>query len=96
VSSSSPAVGVALYLAAFLVTMLVNVPLNEELATVALSSPDLAAVRADYEPPWNRANALRTGLSIAAFAFLVAAVASDRRPNHSRAGTAGAAVTARS
>jgi uncharacterized membrane protein len=90
------AVGVALYLAAFLVTMLVNVPLNEELATVALSSPDLAAVRADYEPPWNRANALRTGLSIAAFAFLVAAVASDRRPNHSRAGTVGAAVTGRS
>jgi hypothetical protein len=52
-------------------------------------------VRADYEPPWNRANALRTGLSIAAFAFLVAAVASDRRPNHSRAGAVGAAVTGR-
>jgi hypothetical protein len=52
-------------------------------------------VRADYEPPWNRANALRTGLSIAAFAFLVAAVASDRRPDRSRAGAVGDAVTGR-
>jgi uncharacterized membrane protein len=73
------AAGVALYLAAFLVTMTVNVPLNEDLARVALSGADLAAVRADYEPPWNRANALRTGLSVAAFVCLVAAVASDRR-----------------
>ena len=87
------AAGVGLYLAAFLVTMLVNVPLNEELAQVALSSPDLAAVRADYEPPWNRANALRTGLSIAAFVFLVGAVATDRRPDRERSGAAEAAVT---
>jgi uncharacterized membrane protein len=90
-----PATGVALYLGAFLVTMLVNVPLNEELAKVALSGPDLAAVRADYELPWNRANALRTGLPIAAFAFLVAAVASDREPGWKRRGVAGAAVTGR-
>jgi uncharacterized membrane protein len=78
------AAGVGLYLAAFLVTMLVNVPMNEELAQVALPGADLAAVRADYESPWNRANALRTGLSIAAFALLVAAVASDRDPGRSR------------
>jgi uncharacterized membrane protein len=78
------AAGVGLYLAAFLVTMLVNVPMNEELAQVALEGADLAAVRADYEPPWNRANALRTGLSIAGFAFLVAAVASDQRPTRPR------------
>jgi uncharacterized membrane protein len=74
------AAGVGLYLAAFLVTMAVNVPLNEELAGVTLSGSDLAAVRAAYEPAWNQANALRTGLSVAAFACLVAAVASDRRP----------------
>jgi hypothetical protein len=66
---------------------------NEDLATVALSGADLAAVRADYEAPWNRANALRTGLSIAGFAFLVAAVASDR-PDRSRTDTAAAAVPA--
>jgi uncharacterized membrane protein len=89
------AAGVALYLGAFLVTMLVNVPLNEELATVALSDADLAAVRADYEPPWNRANALRTGLSIAAFVLLVAAVASDRQPGGDRRGAADAAVAGR-
>jgi uncharacterized membrane protein len=84
------AAGVGLYLAAFLVTMLVNVPMNEELAQVALSGADLAAVRADYEPAWNQANALRTGVSIAAFALLVAAVASDRS-GRSRQGAAAAA-----
>jgi uncharacterized membrane protein len=68
------AAGVGLYLAAFLVTMAVNVPLNEELARAALSGSDLTAVRADYEPAWNQANALRTGLSVAAFACLVAAL----------------------
>jgi uncharacterized membrane protein len=87
------AAGVGLYLAAFLVTMAVNVPLNEELARAAPSGPDLAAVRAAYEPAWNRANALRTGLSVAAFACLVAAVASDRRPARTRHDVA--AVTAR-
>jgi uncharacterized membrane protein len=86
------AAGVGLYLAAFLVTMLVNVPMNEELAQVALSGSDLAAVRADYEPPWNRANALRTALSIAAFVFLVTAVASDQRSARPRDA---AAVTGR-
>ena len=74
------AAGVGLYLAAFLVTMTVNVPMNEDLARVALTGSDLSAVRADYEPAWNRANALRTGLSVAAFTCLVAAVAGDRRP----------------
>jgi uncharacterized membrane protein len=86
------AAGVGLYLAAFLVTMTVNVPMNEDLATVALSGTDLAAVRADYEPAWNRANALRTGLSVAAFALLVGAVASDRSPGRSRRDRVAAAV----
>jgi hypothetical protein len=64
-----------------------------ELAQVALSGADLAAVRADYEPPWNQANALRTGLSIAAFSFLVAALARDRRPDReARTGPGGAAL----
>jgi len=89
------AAGVGLHLAAFLVTMTVNVPLNEELARVALSGPDLAAVRADYEPAWNQANALRTGLSVAAFACLVAALAGDRGAARSRHEAVGAAVTGR-
>jgi uncharacterized membrane protein len=89
------AAGVGLYLAAFLVTMLVNVPMNEELAQVALPGADLAAVRAGYEPAWNRANALRTGLSIAAFTLLVAAVASDRHPGRSRRDAVAAATTSR-
>jgi uncharacterized membrane protein len=88
------AAGVGLYLGAFLVTMLVNVPLNEDLARVQLTGADLAAVRADYEPAWNRANALRTGLSVAGFASLVAALAVDRRGDRARSGAA-AAVSAR-
>jgi uncharacterized membrane protein len=88
------AAGVGLYLAAVLVTMTVNVPMNEDLARVALSGTDLAAVRADYEPAWNRANALRTGLSEAAFALLVGAVASDRRPGRTPQATATLAVAA--
>jgi uncharacterized membrane protein len=78
------AAGVVLYLAAFLVTMAVNVPLNQDLAVADLSGPDLAAVRAAYERAWNRANALRTGLSITAFACLVGAVVADRRPRGPR------------
>jgi uncharacterized membrane protein len=58
---------------------LVGDRMNEDLATVSLAAADLPAVRADYEQAWNRANALRTGLSVAAFALLVAAVAGDRR-----------------
>ena len=88
------AAGVGLYLAAVLVTMTVNVPMNEDLARVALSGTDLAAVRAGYEPVWNRANALRTGLSVAAFALLVGAVASDRRPGRTPQATATLAVAA--
>jgi hypothetical protein len=74
------AAGVGLYLAAFLVTV--------------CPAPTLAAVRADYEPAWNRANALRTGLSVAAFALLVGAVASDRRPGRTPQATATHAVVA--
>jgi uncharacterized membrane protein len=84
------AAGVTLYLGAFLVTMAVSVPLNEELARVGVGSADLAAARAAYEPAWNQANALRTGLSVAAFACLVLAVVGDGRP----AGARGASVAA--
>jgi uncharacterized membrane protein len=70
--------------------MLVNVPMNEEMARVGLPGADLAAVRADYEPAWNQANAVRTGLSVAGFAFLVAALVGERRPERARPGAAAA------
>jgi uncharacterized membrane protein len=82
------AAGVTLFLAAFLVTMTVNVPLNEDLAVANLAAPDLATVRSAYEASWNRANALRTGLSVAAFACLVAAVHGDAKLPGSRVGAA--------
>jgi uncharacterized membrane protein len=77
---------VALYLCAFLITMGLNVPLNEQLAAHAdLANLDLAAIRAGYEPDWNRFNALRTLASLAAFACLAAALLGDRRSARSPA-----------
>jgi uncharacterized membrane protein len=75
------AAAVALYLGAFGITMGLNVPLNEQLAAhTDLAGLDLAAIRAGYEPDWNRFNALRTLASVTAFACLAAALLSDHRP----------------
>jgi uncharacterized membrane protein len=51
-----------LYAAAFLVTMGLNVPLNEQLAAAGHPDQisDLAAVRTAFEGPWVRWNLLRT------------------------------------
>jgi uncharacterized membrane protein len=59
----------------FLVTMLLNVPLNDELARVAAdASPgELASARSAFEDPWNFWNAVRTVFSSLAFAALVVA-----------------------
>lgn len=59
----------------FLVTALVNVPLNEELALVAVDAPagELARARAAYQEPWNFWNGLRSLFSVAAFVALVGA-----------------------
>jgi uncharacterized membrane protein len=62
-----------LYLAAFLITMGISVPLNDEIAaagTVAQIS-DPAGVRDDYEGPWVAWNLVRTVFSTAALAALV-------------------------
>ncbi|WP_449065919.1 anthrone oxygenase family protein [Planomonospora algeriensis] len=68
------AAALAVYLAGGLgVTLLVNVPLNEDLAAVAATVPDLAAVRTRYESEWNAWNTVRTLASGAAFALLAAA-----------------------
>jgi uncharacterized membrane protein len=67
----------------FLLTVFVNVPLNEELARVAAdASPgELARARAGYEGPWNFWNGVRTLFSFLAFLALICAcmLREDRR-----------------
>ncbi len=58
----------------FLVTFLVNVPMNEELARVGdLGPAALAQVRAEYEGPWNFWNGVRAVFSSLAFVVLIGA-----------------------
>ena len=58
----------------FMVTFLVNVPMNEELARVGdLGPAALAQVRAEYEGPWNFWNGVRTVFSSLAFLALIGA-----------------------
>ena len=60
----------------FMVTFLINVPMNEELARVSvgeLGPAALAEVREDYEGPWNFWNGARTLFSSLAFVALIGA-----------------------
>jgi len=59
----------------FLLTVFVNVPLNEALARVALEAfpGELARARAAYEGPWVFWNGVRTVFSFVAFLALVCA-----------------------
>jgi uncharacterized membrane protein len=59
----------------FLLTVFVNVPMNEELARVAADAAagELASARAAYEGPWNFWNGVRAVFSILAFLALVGA-----------------------
>ena len=58
----------------FMVTFLVNVPMNEELARVGeVGLAALAQVRAEYEGPWNFWNGVRTVFSSLAFLALIGA-----------------------
>ena len=75
----------ALYIGGgFLLTVFVNVPLNEQLAGVAAdASPgELASARAGYEGVWNFWNGVRTVFSSLAFLALVGAclLQEDRGP----------------
>ncbi|MFJ5773652.1 DUF1772 domain-containing protein [Streptomyces sp. NPDC093094] len=63
--------GCAAYALAFLVTVVVNVPLNDRLAS-ATGSP--AAARADFEDMWVLWNAVRAGLSVAGLGLLAGAL----------------------
>ncbi len=79
------ALACALYVGGgFLLTVFVNVPLNEQLAHVAAdASPDeLAGARTAYEGPWNFWNGVRTVFSSLAFLALVGAclLREDRGP----------------
>jgi uncharacterized membrane protein len=69
-----------LYAAAFLVTMTLNVPLNEQLA--AAGAPDLigdlTAVRVGFEGPWVRWNILRTALATGSLIALAIALLDHR------------------
>jgi uncharacterized membrane protein len=74
----------ALYVAAFGVTMGVSVPLNDELARAGdpdriSDLADLAAVRDRYEAPWVTWNIVRTVASTAALACLSRALVLHRR-----------------
>ena len=60
----------------FMVTFLVNVPMNEELARVSageLGPAALAQIREEYEGPWNFWNGVRTVFSSMALLALIGA-----------------------
>ena len=58
----------------FMVTFLVNVPMNEELARMGeVGRAALAQIRADYEGPWNFWNSVRAVFSSLAFVALIGA-----------------------
>lgn len=61
-----------LYLVVFVITIRINVPLNDEIKAAGDPDeiPDLAAVRGRMEATWVRWNLVRTVLSVPAFALL--------------------------
>ena len=72
--------GLAGYVAAFAITAIGNVPLNDELAehtTTDAVSFDMA--RQQFEGSWNDLNLIRTIASIVAFVFCLLAIASPQR-----------------
>jgi uncharacterized membrane protein len=64
----------------FMLTFLVNVPMNQELALVSSEAAPatLAQIRAEYEGPWNFWNGVRTLFSSLAFLALIGACLSRR------------------
>ena len=65
-----------LCLVAIVITMAVNVPLNEELVDAGLpaSETELAAIRDRFEDPWVAWNVVRTVAATAAAACLLRAL----------------------
>ena len=64
--------GFILYAATFLITIRLNVPLNDQLNAATLDNTESA--RTQFEPAWIRWNTIRTATSVAAFGCLVAAL----------------------
>lgn len=75
------AAGVLLYVATLVVTLAVNVPLNDRLAAAGDpgSVPDPAAARAAFEAAWVRWNAVRAVLAVAATGTLAWALVQHGR-----------------
>lgn len=68
------AVSLPLYLAVIVITGTGNVPLNNDLADVVVTSPDIATqARLVFENDWNRFNLARTFAVVASFVTLAAA-----------------------
>ncbi|BCB82655.1 DUF1772 domain-containing protein [Phytohabitans flavus] len=63
-----------LYVGQLVVTFAVNVPLNDQLATVNLDTGDLAAARERFEATWVSWNVVRTVLVTGAFGSLIGAL----------------------
>jgi uncharacterized membrane protein len=61
-------------LGAFLVTVAINIPLNDALAAATPTVENAATLWSGYTGPWTRWNHVRTLASIIAFALLTAAV----------------------
>jgi uncharacterized membrane protein len=79
----------------FMVTFLVNVSMNEELARVGeVGRAALTQIRADYEGPWNFWNGVRTVFSSLALLALIGACLS-RSDSGSRQGMVEKLVVAR-
>jgi uncharacterized membrane protein len=80
--------GAALYLiGAILVTVAINVPLNNQLAALSIASPATPAHWQHFLTSWTLANHARTVLSLAGAALLVTAVlrgAPAASPGHQR------------
>ncbi|MFD4995009.1 anthrone oxygenase family protein [Streptomyces buecherae] len=91
--------GLVLYLAMFVITSGVNVPLNDQLAKAGDPAriADLAAARRDFEARWVTWNTVRAVANIAAFAVLAWALVLHGRATASPAAAAepgaGASVT---
>jgi uncharacterized membrane protein len=69
------------------VTLQVNVPLNETLATIVANDPDAVNFWKDFAVPWTAWDHVRTGGAILAFLCLLGAWAldlttADRCPHH--------------
>lgn len=64
--------GVTYIVGSLLLTMFINVPMNNSLATIAPGDPNLAAVWAHYLSNWTAWNHVRTVLSLVASGLLIA------------------------